>query len=88
MFDVFLQDFEQAMFAMVAQDDVDAFDAGNLRSFVLSEASNHGDDGVGVLSDGLTDGVAAFFFGHAGDGAGVYDVDVGFFMIGYKVKPC
>jgi hypothetical protein len=65
------------VFLVVAEDDAYAGYGGNLLGVVLGEAADDGHGGVGVLGNGLPDGVTAFFFCYRGYGAGVYYVYVG-----------
>ena len=67
----------QVVFTVVAEDDADARYSCYLVGGILGEASNHGDNGIGVGGHGLAYGVAAFLLGDGGDGAGVDNVEVG-----------
>ena len=67
----------QEVLAVVAEDEGDAGDGGDLLGGHLGEAAHDDDPGLGVEAVGLADGGAALLLGHGGDGAGVDDVEVG-----------
>lgn len=78
-----LLDFaDDVAFFVVADDEVDAGDVGDVLWFELGVAACDDDYGSGVLSDHLSDGLAAFAVGDLGDGAGVDDADVGDLALG------
>jgi len=79
---------QQLVLLVVAQYDAHARYGGNLLGVVLGKAAYHGHDGIWILRCGLPDGISAFFFGHRGNRAGIYHVNVGLFVVVHNVKTC
>ena len=59
---------------------VHAFDGGHFARLELCVAANGHKNGFGVAVQNLVDGLAAFFVGKFGDGAGVDNCDIGIIL--------
>ena len=81
-------DVGKKVLLVVAEDNADTRDGGNLCGIVLGKASDDGDNGFRILRYGLAYDVSTLFFCHRGHGAGVYDINIGLFVKRNNVKTC
>lgn len=75
-------------FVTGTQNQIDSLDVLDLPGPELCIASHDDDVGSGIVVYDFAYQLPAFFFGHVGNAASVYDKDVCLFFFAYRFGPC
>ena len=81
-FVVLFDEFDEAAFLLLPDDEVYAFNLCDVLAGELRVATHDGDEGSGMLAVETADGVPAFGVGFAGDATRVDNTDIGLFALG------
>ena len=81
-FVVLFDEFDEATFLLLPDDEVYAFNLCDVLAGELRVATHDGDEGPGVLAVETADGVSAFGVGFAGDATRIDNTDIGLFAVG------